>query len=220
MLRFLVLVLLLANGVYFAWSGGWLRGLGAAPAVQTEPQRLDQQIKPEVLHVLTPEEVRRVEAATAPEASPSECLEAGLFDGKQSAALRHTLEERLPAGSWTLMAAVQPTRWIVYMGKYASADAANKKKAELKGRSVAVEPLRNPGLEPGVSMGGYETQARANQALKELTRQGVRTARVVLESPEQRGDMLRLPAVDEKLRPVVEGINEALGGKALKVCGR
>lgn len=220
MLRFLVLVLLLANGVYFAWSGGWLRGLGAAPAVQTEPQRLDQQIKPEVLRILTPEEVRRVEAATAPKASPPECLEAGLFDGKQSAALRHTLEERLPAGNWTLLATVQPTRWIVYMGKYASADAANKKKAELKGRSVAVEPLRNPALEPGVSMGGYETQARANQALKELTRQGVRTARVVLESPEQRGDMLRLPAVDEKLRPVVEGINEALGGKALKVCGK
>ncbi len=61
MLRFLVLVLALINGVYFAWSQDLLLGLGFAPAQQTEPQRLDQQIKPESLRLLTPQELRRSE---------------------------------------------------------------------------------------------------------------------------------------------------------------
>ena len=221
MLRLFVLLLLLANGLYFAWSEGWLRELGVGPALQTEPQRMGQQIKPEALRILSPEEARRVEAlAAAPKVNPPACLEAGLFDSRQSTALRQTLEARLPAGSWTLQAGVQPPRWIVYMGKFANADAANKKKVELKGRSVAFEVLRNPTLEPGISLGSYDTQAAANQALKELTQRGVRTAKVVLEKPEQHGDLLRLPAVDEKLRPVIDGINEALGGKALKSCGK
>jgi hypothetical protein len=221
MLRFFVLLLLLANGLYYAWSEGWLRELGTGPAVQAEPQRLEQQIKPEALRILTSEEVSRIEAlAAAPKAGPTECLEAGLFDGKQSAALRQTLEARLPVGSWTLLASVQPPRWIVYMGKFANADAANKKKLGLKGRSVAFEALRSATLEPGISLGGYDTQASANQALKELTQKGVRTAKVVQEMPERRGDMLRLPAVDEKLRPVINGLNEALGGRALKSCGK
>ncbi len=221
MLRFFVLLLLLANGLYFAWTQGWLRELGVGPAVQTEPLRLGQQINPEALRILSPEEVRRVDAlATAPKASPPECLEAGLFDNKQSVALRQTLETHLPVGSWTLQPGVQAPRWIVYMGKFANADAASKKKLELKGRSVAFESLRNPTLEPGIALGGYETQAAANQALKDLTQKGVRTAKVVQEKPELRGDTLRLPGVDEKLRPMLEGINEALGGKALKSCGK
>ena len=59
MLRLFVLLLLLANGLYFAWSEGWLRELGVGPALQTEPQRMGQQIKPEALRILSPEEVRR-----------------------------------------------------------------------------------------------------------------------------------------------------------------
>jgi len=220
MLRFIVLLLLLANGLYFAWSEGWLHDLGLDPVEQSEPQRLGQQIRPETLRILSPEEARAVETAAAPKATPPVCLEAGLFDDKQSTALRRSLEERLPVGSWTLQATVQAARWIVYMGKFANADAANRKKAEIKGRSVAFEALRNPALEPGISLGGYDSQTAANQALRELTQKGVRTARVVQEKPEQRGDTLRLPAVDDKLRPGVEGIKELLGGKMLRVCGK
>ena len=61
-MRLLVLFLILANGLYFAWSDGWLRAYGFAPAPQSEPQRMAQQIRPEALRVLTPSEFRRVEA--------------------------------------------------------------------------------------------------------------------------------------------------------------
>jgi hypothetical protein len=61
MLRSLVLALLLANAGYFAWTRGWLADYGFAPAVQSEPQRLTQQIRPEAMRLLTLEEARQLE---------------------------------------------------------------------------------------------------------------------------------------------------------------
>ena len=49
MLRFALLVLLLANAGYLAWTQGWMASLGWAPEVQAEPQRLARQVRPEVL---------------------------------------------------------------------------------------------------------------------------------------------------------------------------
>ena len=37
MLRLAVIVLLLANAGYYAWSHGWLRSWGLAPVEQSEP---------------------------------------------------------------------------------------------------------------------------------------------------------------------------------------
>lgn len=62
MLRIVVLVLVLLNGAYFAWSQGWLLGLGYGPAQQREPQRLSEQIRPEALRLLSPQEAKAPEA--------------------------------------------------------------------------------------------------------------------------------------------------------------
>ncbi|KQO16822.1 SPOR domain-containing protein [Acidovorax sp. Leaf78] len=52
MLRLAVIVLLLANAGYYAWSQGLLKSWGLAPEEQAEPQRMDQQIRPETLQIL------------------------------------------------------------------------------------------------------------------------------------------------------------------------
>jgi hypothetical protein len=181
MLRLAVLVLVLANGLYFAWSQGLLQTFGVAPTQQSEPQRLSQQIRPEALRLLNADEARRVESAAAPAARGPECLQAGLFDERQATAVRQTLEPLLPAGSWSLEAAVEPARWIIYMGKYLTPDAVNKKKAELRQLGVSFEGLSSAALEPGLSLGGFTSQAAAQQQLDRLAQRGVRTARVVQE---------------------------------------
>jgi hypothetical protein len=61
MLRALVLALLLANAGYFAWTRGLLADYGFAPAGQSEPQRLTQQLRPEAMRLLTAEEARQLE---------------------------------------------------------------------------------------------------------------------------------------------------------------
>lgn len=217
MLRLLVLLLLLANGGYFAWTQGWLGGLGIAPGAQAEPQRLAQQINPQALRVLSADEERRRASTTAAAPKAGECLQAGLFDEPQSTALREALAP-LPVGSWRLEAATAPARWIVYMGRYADADMVVRKKAELRQRNVRYETLANPTLEPGLSLGGFDSQAEANQQLSALASHGVRTARVVQERPEVQGQRLVLPAADDALRARLDEFKAPLAGKPLKPC--
>jgi len=218
MLRFLVLVLVLLNGVYFAWSHSLLFGLGFGPVPQSEPQRLAQQIKPESLRLLTAKELSVEEAPPRVAAKPAVCLQAGLFDEVQSGLLRRSLASALPAGAWTLDATVEPARWIVYMGKYASAEDLAKKRAQLATLNLKFEPLNNPALGLGLSLGGFETQNAANTALETFSRRGVRTARVVQERAEVRGMLLKVPAVDDALRPRLDELKPHLAGKTWSPC--
>jgi hypothetical protein len=216
MLRLIVLLLLLANGAYFSYAHGLLAAWGVAPVQQSEPQRVAQQIRPEALRILGPDEVKRLEvAAAAPK--PAECLQAGPLDDGQAAALRASLSA-WPAGSWTLEPTVAPARWSVYMGRYPTADAVTKKKAELRYLGVSFQALVNPALEPGLSLGGFKTEEEANQQLGLLAQRGVRTARVVVERPELRGQLLKFPSVDDTLRPRLDDVKTALAGKPLHSC--
>jgi len=218
MLRLALLALLLANAAYFAWSQRLLAPWGFAPAQQSEPHRLAQQIKPQALSVLPSEEARRIEAnGVGANGKPAECLQAGVFEDAQLASLRQALGA-WPAGSWGLEPAVEPARWIVYMGKYLTAENVARKKGELRQIGISFEALSNPSLEPGVSLGGFATQAAAAQQLEVLSQRGVHTAKVVQEREEVRGQLLKLPAVDDSLRPRLEDLKPALGGKTLRRC--
>jgi hypothetical protein len=218
MLRFIFLALLLLNGIYFAWSQGLLLSLGFAPAQQTEPHRVEQQIRPQALRLLTAQEQRAAEAEPKTVTKPAVCLQAGVFDAVQGELLRRTLAASLPDGAWSLDEAVEPARWIVYMGKFASAEVLDKKRAQLASLNLKFEPLGNPALGLGLSLGGYETQAAAQAALDALSRRGVRTARVVQERTEVRGVVLKMPAVDEALRTRLSELTPLLGEKALSPC--
>ena len=214
MLRLLVLLLLLANAAYYAWSQNLLAPIGMAPEQQSEPQRLAQQIRPEAIRIVPGDEARRIEVAAA---KVPDCLQAGLFTDAQADSLKDALAG-WPAGSWSLDPGTEPPRWIVYMGKLPDAAALDRKKAELRGMNVSFEPLANDALEPGLSLGGYPTEAAAKQQLEALTQKGVRTAKVVLERPEATGQVLKLPAVDDTLRAKLDDLKSALAGKPLKTC--
>jgi hypothetical protein len=221
MLRLIVLLLLLANGLYFAWSHGLLQAYGLAPVQQAEPQRLTQQLHPERLRLLGADEVKRLEAATAQSSlppRPTECLQAGLFDERQATALRQALDTALPQGSWEFENGVEPERWIVYMGKYPDNDTLNKKLAELRSLNIRFEPLSNPALSPGLSLAAYPSEAAAKEGLAQFASRGVRTARVVQERAELRGQWLRLPQADASLKQRLDNLKAALAGKALRPC--
>ncbi len=217
MLRLVVLLLLLANGLYFAWTRGLLAPVGWVPATQSEPARLDNQIKPNAMRLLSNTEAYRIEQTSTALTKPPECLQSPLLDDTTANAVR-AAAALLPDGSWQLESAQQPARWIVYMGKYQDADSLDKKKSELRLLRIAYEPLVNKSLEPGISLGGHETKAQAEQELAEVGRRGVRTARVVQEVPGARGQLLRLPVVDDALRTQLAPIRLALGATVLGIC--
>ena len=231
MLRSLVVMLVLANASYLAWTKGWLASYGLAPASQSEPQRLAQQLQPEALRILSPLEARQLDPSGASEvgaeSSPgpsarvqpaAECLQAGLFNEEQTAALRNRLQSALPAGSWLLESSNQPAQWMVYMGKYSGLDALAKKRNELRQLGVAFEPVNNPLLEPGLSLGSYSSRNEADSALARIAKNGVRTAKVIPSQQELRGQKLKLPAVDANLRAQLDAIKPSLAGKTLQKC--
>ena len=219
MLRLAVLLLLLANGGYFAWSHGLLAAWGIGPAQQAEPQRLAQQIKPQTLRVLAGAEFRPSESAAAalPPLKATECLQAGVFEDARVDSLRQALQ-LWPPGSWSLESALEPPRWIVYMGKYLTAENVARKRAELRQMNEFFEPLSNASLEPGLSLGAFASEAAATQQMQALAQRGVRTATVVQERGEVRGQLLKLPAIDDALRARLEELKPALNGKPLRPC--
>lgn len=217
MLRLIVLLLLLANGGFYAWSHGLLLPWGIGPTQQAEPQRLAQQLRPEAVRVLPSDEMRRLETVLAQAPRPPECLQAGPLDEPAVTRLRPLLEG-WPQGSWAFEPAVEPARWIIYMGKYAGVEQVARKRAELRQLGVSFEALSNSDLEPGLSLGGHPTEAAALRQMEALAERGVRTARVLQERPEQRGQRLLLPAVDDTLRPRLDEIRAVLAARALRAC--
>jgi hypothetical protein len=64
----------------------------------------------------------------------------------------------------------------------------------------------------------YATQSQANESMAKLATRGVRTAKVVQEQPERRGQRLKLPLVDDALRAQLDGVKSAVGAASLVVC--
>ena len=241
MLRLAVIVLLLANAGYYAWSQGLLRPLGYAPQEQSEPQRMNQQIRPETLQILKVKPDKTSSAAppgststptptaandsstpsTTPAASApadsAECLQAGVFDDRQAEALR-TAAAGLPAGSWMLEPTPIPGRWMVYMGRFDDIETLDRKRAELRARKLDHDRAGGT-LELGLSLGRFSSKEAAERELANLGNKGVRTARVVQERAEAPGFTLRLPAVNDALRAQLDVLRTAMAGKTLRACG-
>lgn len=155
-------------------------------------------------------------AASAPK-EPVSCLQSGGLDERQADHLRRALAA-LPRGQWQLDASQQSGRWMVYMGKFPDAEFLDRKRGEL--RAMNVEFDRAGGnFEPGLSLGRFSSEEAAGRQLATLSRQGVRTARVVQERGDATGYLLRLPQATDPLRPPLDALRPALAGKPLRACG-
>ncbi len=229
LLRTTALALLLANGAYLAWSQGWLSPVGLGPSTSSEPQRLQQQIRPEALRVqpsagapappATAASPAVPAASAAPAVEATACWQAGPFDAAQADALRTALAAAgVPADAWTLEGQAASGRWIVYMGRYPDAESLEKKRAELRALRVDTAPMTQAALAPGLSLGVFSTQEAANEHLAQLARRGVRTARVVPEQREAATSRLRLPAADAARRAQILQLGPALAGRTLTPC--
>lgn len=217
MLRTLVLLLLVANALLLAAQFGVYERLLGRPDAQTaqrEPERLQRQLHPEALQVLTPQAASAALAAAAASAAASSaaaqaCLEAGPFAGADADAAERTLRDAaLPAGSWQAQRSEDGGLYLVYMGRYADRELLQRKLEELKRRKVEAEEIRGlPALQPGLSLGRHTGKAEADAALAAVVRRGVRTARVVALRPAQTQLVLRVPAADAALRARLAGLS-------------
>jgi len=243
MLRWAIVVLALANLLYFGWSQGWL---GDPQQNQREPERLQGQVQPELLRLMNAPEPASVpvpsppvtpRVATSPAVSAAEsdpvptpepepvtpaapatrCWVASGFNPAQAQALRTAMASTgLPASAWRLDEVRLGGRWIVYMGRF-NAEQMARKKAELRELKVDFREV-NIAAGPGLALGTFSTEEAAEQGLRDLGRKGVRTARVESERGEVTSYVLRLPSVTDAQRAEVAALGPALAGKPLQSC--
>ena len=218
MLRAIVLLLLLANLGFYAWTQGQLDGVvGVRAQGDREPERLARQVRADSVRILP------ASAATAP-AGPGEpalaCLEAGPYTPAQIGTAEAALQAALPPGSWSSVKNELPAVWMVYMGKYPNREGLQKKEDELKRMKVPYEELRNaPEFEVGLSLGRFDNKDTADKALAELTQRGVRTARVAQLSAPGVSHALRIPRADDALWAQVMALkSDALLGRPFGSC--
>jgi hypothetical protein len=216
MLRALLGLLVLANLGFFAWSRGWLApGIAPPNQGQHEPQRLQAQVKPELVAVLPPKDASA--AVVAARAAAAVCVETGpLAESELVTAEAELVAAQAPAGSWTREPAPLPPLWLVYAGRWPEPAARRAREADLRKLGLEPEVLTAPAdLAPGLVISRHASKADADAALEKLTSgtpplRGSRVAQLPLPAAST---VLRLARADAdlqarlRLRP-----GEALGG--------
>jgi hypothetical protein len=247
MLRTLVLILLLVNAAFFAWSQGWLdQVVGVRPGVQHEPQRLALQVNPERLVPVpppprpaqtgslpadanqvdteaksSPESASDAGAASAPASAPQAtiCVEAGPFNTSEFPQVEAALRPLLPPNSWQSDAVTVQGLWMVYMGPYADADTMARKLNELKRlKGLNFDEVKTPAsLVPGLSLGRYTSQADADAALATFKLRGIRTARIVNLRQPMDLQLVRVAQANETMQVALAGV-KLPQGKGFVAC--
>ncbi len=179
----------LASGVASGSAGGFAVGMTDSPAAASAAERR------------------------------AECLEAGPFDNRSIAAAEAALAP-LPAGSWQRVSSEGRARHIVYMGRFADTDALRKKSEELSRLKLPHQAVSGaPELQPGLSLGSFDTRAAAESALATLANRGVRTARVATLSADSRAEhRLRIAQADAGLASSATAIKFSAPGAGFRAC--
>jgi hypothetical protein len=197
MLRLLLLLLLIANALFFAWTRGWLAPAAPPPGRgDREPERLAAQVRPESVVVVGPQA-----AASAVAARPA-CLEAGpLSDDEVGPAIEALNSAGLPEGSWRSEPVERPGRWAIYFGPLADSASLRAKEEGLARMKLAPQPVTAPPeLVPGLMLAPHDERAAADAALAGLVQRGVLGARVVALPPPPLQHWLRVPQADADLQ--------------------
>ncbi len=224
MLRWAVLLLLVANLGFYAWTQGWLDHVpGLNSQGDREPERLKRQEHPDAVKLLSPRAASAALAsATAASAAGTDtaCLEAGPFDEPGNAAAEKALAQAgIASAHWSRVTLEKPGTWLVYMGKYPTRELLQKKEDELRRIHVNFEEAPNtPELQSGLVLGRYDDKAAADAALNQVAQRGVRTARVVALTPPSRLHLLRAEHADAALQTQLQGLKAPALGSGFRAC--
>ena len=169
-MRTILLLLLLANAALFGYTR-------LDSAGQGEAARLAQQVQPDRIRLLTPQQVATLGPAKVA-ALADVCLEWGPFNDAERA---RALAELEPAGLGRLLTQKRvenATAYWVFVPRLANRAAADKRAAELKTAGVKDPFVVDSGLQRlAISLGVFRTEEAATAHVTELGKLGVADAR-------------------------------------------
>jgi hypothetical protein len=214
MLRVLAIALFLVNLLIFGWTQGWLGGLASGSDADREPRRMSAQINAGTITVVNAVALARMQSQTV-------CLEAGPFSPAELVQIDTLARSALPEGSWSLLTRERPGSWMIYIGKFSSHDALQRKAEELKRLNVAFEEIRTPAdMVPGLVLARYGRVDEAQEALRRLVDRKVRSARVLQLNASSISHHLRIPKADAILQASALSLRDQLLGKPFVACDK
>jgi hypothetical protein len=201
-MRTLVFLLLLANLTLFAYIE--LDSLGAGEGV-----RLSQQVQPEKIALLTPQQVAALGPAKM-SALADVCVEWGpLSDGDRTRALA-TLEPLDLARLISQKKVEVIANYWVFIPPAANKVAADRRVAELKAQGIRDASSVESGSQRfAISLGAFQTEDAARARLAALEAQGIKAAKV---GPRAQSVMQTVLVVRDPPAPAVARIKELQSG--------
>ncbi len=222
MQRALLLILLLANGLFFAWTLGWLAPWAEAPVQgEREPARLAAQVTPERIQILSPKAANAaLSAARSVTGDGEACMEVGPFNDAGLGQAEAQLDQALVArAQWQRREVGGGIRWAVYMGRFADLQVMRSKLDELTRLKLDAQTITSPPeLAPGLVLSRHDNNEAADKALALLKERGVRTARVVALPGPVPQLWLRIERADAALREQLRGVRLAGADAGFVAC--
>jgi len=228
MLRSVLVVLVLANVLFFCWARGWLAPVAPPPRHgEREPERLAAQLHPETVTVLAPKAAN--DAVNAARAAAAACLEAGpLPDSELAAAEAALVPAQLPPGTWLREAVPAPLPWLVLTARVSDAAVRTAREAEL--RALGLQPQEAPAdLAPAFVLSRHATRAEAETALGAVSAaaagsaasaaaQALRGSRVVVVPVPPPQHLLRVPRADADMQARLQSLPAGTLAGGFKPC--
>jgi sporulation related protein len=225
-MRTVFFVLLLANLAFFAWT--WL-----AQAASGESQLLQQQLRPDAIRLLTPEQVAKAAKPAPPKPVPqvaaakppepvkvSACVELGAFNPADVAKAQQALEPFAFGPRLSQRRVDEIAGFWVYLPPQGNRQGASRKLAELK--KLGVEEFfvvqDDPEFRYAISLGVFKSRDAARSRLAELRAKGVRSARVGERETRVPKIVFTVRDVPEPVVVKLGELRQAFPGTELKEC--
>ncbi len=204
MLRLLVILLVLANALFFAWSLGWLDALVGIPARgDRDPQRLERQVDPQRVTLLGAGAVASAAVEAAPVAAGDGPAPAASAAAAASAASAATVPASAPAPAASTASAAASAPMLaacLEAGPY-DASALSAAEAALRGALPDGRWTRQPVAASGewmIYMGPYPDDGWIERKQAELARIRGGIAHQVVEPTGELGRGLSLGRFDSQ----------------------
>lgn len=233
MLRLLVVVLLLANLAFWAWTSGALDSLGLGPERERDPARLLLQVRPETVRIVPgpaaeaapPRSAFAASAAATAGGTHALCLETSpLAPTAIDAAERLLASAALPASLWARTTQDSAAQYAVVLGPFNSAESQQKKAEEIGRLRIATEALELPAETAAaqgqavLALGRYDSRSAAEAALASFVQRGVRTARVALLAAALSQTRLRIASATAAQAEQLRALNDPALGAGFGPC--
>ena len=214
-MRILFFIMMLANAAFFAYA--WF---DEGARADSDAQIVNQQLNPQQIRLLAPEELSAFARKPAPPKAAAACLEWGALIGADQARAEQALAALALDAKLTQRKQEDSAGFWVYMPPLGGRQVATQKAAELKRLGVDefyVVP-DDPKWRFAISLGVYKTEEAAKARLAALRAKGVKSATVGAREAQPGKTWFQVRNASPALAATLNELQQGFPGTELHEC--